>query len=467
MNKGRLKNAAIRVLMVALWLMIWQIVSALTGLGFLFPGPVKVFLCLCGMLGKAETWAILFSTGKWVMAGVGIGIASGLVLGGIARLHPWVDAFFLPVVEVMKSLPVATFIILVLMWTGSGRVAMFISMVVVFPLAYQGIGEAIGSLSAELDEVAAVYGIGWSRRLRFIVLPQCVPYLRTIVRSSVGMGFKSGVAAEVIGLTTGSVGGEMYLSKLYLEGDVLLAWGVLVVLAVVVVQAVLLFLIGVIDRVLGRWAACNRMTEGMAEAENHGCGGLVDVEAVSKSYDGAAVLEGVSLHVSTGEILCLMGESGIGKTTLLRVIMGLTGSDSGICHVQGNISVVFQENRLCTQMSAIENICMCMPEGKSAAYGCRRLLLELLGEKDITRPVGELSTGMGRRCEIARALAVPSCVVLMDEPFAGLDSVNKKRAIEFILRHIGNRPLIITTHDADDVGALGARALVIDKKVVN
>ena len=204
-----------------------------------------------------------------------------------------------------------------------------------------------------------------------------------------------------------------------------------------------------------------------ASADN--CGGhnsrpgAADIELndVSAGYGLENVINGISVKIPPGGHLCIMGESGIGKTTLLKVIAGLLECHKGSVTVPQKVSVVFQENRLCPWLSAYDNVRLAVPD--MPADVVRPHLEKLLGESGCDRRADELSGGMKRRCEIVRAMLADSDAVVMDEPFAGLDEDNRSIAVKYILDNIGSRQLIVSTHDLKDAVRLQADVFFIDK----
>lgn len=185
----------------------------------------------------------------------------------------------------------------------------------------------------------------------------------------------------------------------------------------------------------------------------------LQVSHLYKSYNGQAVLEDVSFTAGPGA-LCIMGPSGQGKTTLLRLILGLERPDSGAVEgVEGvRFSAVFQEDRLLLGRTALENLRFVQGSGFDAA-SCRALLEEL-GLTDIdAKPVRDFSGGMRRRTALARALCVPFDVLILDEPFAGLDGESRRRCLEAVRRRTEGKPVLLATHDPADAADLGARVL--------
>lgn len=189
----------------------------------------------------------------------------------------------------------------------------------------------------------------------------------------------------------------------------------------------------------------------------------VRVEAVSKTFGMHQVLDECSVTLAAGGITCLMGPSGAGKTTLLRLIMGLETPDSGrIVGVRpGEVSVMFQEDRLSEALSPVENVALVYPDRRVSRAALRRDLAELLPERSLDQPSVELSGGMRRRVALACALAYPGRLIVLDEPFTGLDGATKREVIRYIEDRRRGRTLLVATHGEEDVELLRARRLVI------
>lgn len=181
------------------------------------------------------------------------------------------------------------------------------------------------------------------------------------------------------------------------------------------------------------------------------------IQNISKSYGDLVVLDSLSMELACGDTYCLMGPSGSGKTTLLRLILGLEQPDSGRITLAkpgaDGLVAVFQEDRLCESFSPVDNVCMVtgttLSRDSVAAELCR-----LLPEESVYRPVSTLSGGMKRRVAIARALLAPSCGILMDEPFTGLDEGTKGLVIDYMKEKAAGKLLFITTHQDEDIALL-------------
>ena len=177
---------------------------------------------------------------------------------------------------------------------------------------------------------------------------------------------------------------------------------------------------------------------------------------IHKSFGEKSVLNNLSVEFKNGSRTCIMGASGSGKTTLLNVIMGLIKPDSGeMIDPPSRIAAVFQEDRLCEPYSAVKNVFAVT--GKDVAEDKIVALLRELGlEGSEHLPVSTLSGGMRRRVALARALLARGDMLILDEPFKGLDEETRANVIDVINRYTKGKTLIVSTHDIRDASDLGA-----------
>ena len=193
----------------------------------------------------------------------------------------------------------------------------------------------------------------------------------------------------------------------------------------------------------------------------------LELQNISKSFDGLPVLRNLNLSFHQGQCYCLMSPSGSGKTTLLRILMGLEqiladGKPQDMNSL--TVSAVFQEDRLCESFSPIENVSMCA--GRSVRGSrIRWELARLLPEECLNRPVSTLSGGMKRRVAVMRALLTPSRILLMDEPFTGMDDELKRNVISYIREKQDGRLLILSTHQEEDVELIGGELVKLESRM--
>ena len=193
----------------------------------------------------------------------------------------------------------------------------------------------------------------------------------------------------------------------------------------------------------------------------------VKIRNIQKAFGAKEVLNGIDLTLEDDGIYCLMGPSGMGKTTLLRIMMDLEDPDSGMIEGLGknDIAVMFQENRLLEWMDAVNNVAVMRKEEKKAdaKKKIEENLKLILPEDCLHQPVAQLSGGMKRRVALARAMNFPSKLIILDEPFTGLDRQTKMEVIDYILEMRAGRILLVATHGVDDAALLGAKIIRLEE----
>lgn len=192
----------------------------------------------------------------------------------------------------------------------------------------------------------------------------------------------------------------------------------------------------------------------------------ISIRNIQKAFGAKQVLTGVDYVLEDDGIYCLMGPSGMGKTTLLRILMDLENPDGGDVEGLGrnDIAVMFQENRLLEWMDAVDNIAV-MRKGirdKKLKREIEENLKCILPADCLHQPVSQLSGGMKRRVALARAMSYPSKLIILDEPFTGLDRTTKLEVVDYILRMRQGRILLVATHGTEDAAMLGAKVIHLE-----
>lgn len=183
----------------------------------------------------------------------------------------------------------------------------------------------------------------------------------------------------------------------------------------------------------------------------------VVIDNLVKRFGEKTVLDHFSCVLPDEGTVFISGRSGAGKTTLLRLLMGLLSPDGGTISGLENrrITAVFQENRLLDNRTVLKNLRLVCPRGTSDKLFSRLLAdVGLAGEEQT--PVRLLSGGMQRRVALVRALAAPGDVLVLDEPFKGLDEVTKAQAIRLVRQHAPGRLILLVSHDEEEARALNA-----------
>ncbi len=185
----------------------------------------------------------------------------------------------------------------------------------------------------------------------------------------------------------------------------------------------------------------------------------IELKNITKKYGDKTVIDNLTLSFPKGETTCIMGPSGCGKTTLLRILASLETPDSGeITGAEGSVSFVFQEDRLCEDFSVLSNIRLVT--GKNCSKEKILSHIKELGLEDYSdTAVSKLSGGMKRRVAIARGICFDADIVIMDEPFKGLDETLKKTVMDYVKKHTENKTLICVTHDRSEAEYLGVNII--------
>lgn len=222
---------------VAAWLLAWQggsmaLAAAYPHGGLLLASPVRAALRLLELLPSAAFWRAVGNSSLRIFGGFLLSCALAVLLAALAAGRPWLRDLLAPPVAVVKATPVASFIILALVWLDSGSLSLFISGLMVFPPVYLNVLEGLRRTDRKLLELARVYRVPFRRRVWGIYLPQVLPYFRSAASLALGLCWKAGAAAEVIGLPAGTIGERLYTAKVYLQTPDLFAWtAVILILA--------------------------------------------------------------------------------------------------------------------------------------------------------------------------------------------------------------------------------------------
>lgn len=446
-----------KIMAAAVWIALWQLAAWVVGNRILLVGPLETLQALGQRIFQGRFWLTVGFSLLRIGAGFMSGLMLGLLLAAAASRFALLEEFLAPAMALLKAIPVASFVVLFLIWWRSGVLATAVSFCIVLPNIYVNTLEGIRRVDRRLLEMANVLEIPAWNRFFYIYRPALKPYLDNAVRISVGMSWKSGVAAELIGIPALSVGEQLYMSKIYLDTAGVLAWTAVTIFASVLCEKLVL----VLWKKFQRWEPRCRAAGGQGRS---GRQAVLELAHVSKSYHGTIVLRDVTASYERGQTYYFRSPSGSGKTTLFRLIAGLEEPDKtmeedisstagGIERHGSQISMVFQEDRLCEEYSALVNVDMVTGDRERS----RAHLCQLLVEEDLHKPCRELSGGMKRRVAVARAMVAGGDVILLDEPFAGLDAESRRRTEQYIHNFGKDSALLVATHTGEGAQQVSVR----------
>ena len=225
--------------MAAFWLAAWQLASVAVGSRVVLVGPAEVARRLAELVLEADFWVSMgLSLGR-VATGFGLAVVAGVALAAWASRSRVVEGLLAPLVGAVKAAPVASFVVLLLMWVPSRRLSVAVSFLMAFPILYTNVLAGVRQTDPALLEMADVFGVSSWARVRTVYAAQVAPYLRAGLSLAMGLSWKSGIAAEVIGLPVPSIGIHLYDAKVYLDTPDLLAWTVVIVALSVGLEALL------------------------------------------------------------------------------------------------------------------------------------------------------------------------------------------------------------------------------------
>lgn len=517
----------------AFWLLLWQLAVMRMENTILVASPVETVKTLIELLQTAEFWKTVGTSFVKIALGFFLAVGTGILFAVAASFSGLVRALLNPLLRLIKAVPVASFIILALFWLSTSRnLSVLISFLMVLPVIYTNVLQGIASTEPELLEMARVFRIPFGKRLRYIYIPAVLPYFVSACSVGLGFCFKSGIAAEVIGLPQNSIGAQLYEAKLYLMTAELFAWTAVIVMVSVVFEKLVMLLVRLlagaltgtlrkqgagqeeavleagillpeegdagetgillpeegdtgeagillpearIDMVRKSGMSADPREEILAEREeeigregDRGAAavlpdtgtpeeyGLFDV---TKRFDDKTVLEQFTLRLRQGETVALMGASGCGKSTAGKLFLGLLEADGGTVRRPERMGAVFQEDRLCKEFDAVTNIAM--------VTGNRREAEEALAAVGLSgirgRQAAALSGGMKRRVAILRALLSEAEVLVLDEPFTGLDAAGKQKVVRYVKEKLQGRSALLITHSKDEAAALADRIVPLEQ----
>jgi NitT/TauT family transport system permease protein len=239
LNRNRIEKIA----SVVFALIVWQASAMLIGESLLLVTPIAVVKRLFSLFTEADFFTSIGYSFLRIVAGFLIGLVAGSLMAAIAGKFHLAEIMFRPFISTIKSVPVASFIILCLIWLSMGTLSSFISFLMVLPIIYSNVLQGIKSTDKKLLEMAEVFRVGLFRRIVFIYMPQLKPYLISACSVAMGLAWKSGIAAEVIGVSNGSIGEKLYEAKIYYTTADLFAWTVVIVVLSIGFEKLFLYVI--------------------------------------------------------------------------------------------------------------------------------------------------------------------------------------------------------------------------------
>ena len=442
----------------------WAAASLAAG-SFFVPAPWTTIADTVLLLARGPTWTQILITFLRVLVGFVAGFVVGLVAGIAMGSRAEVAALFRPLVLFFQGMPPLLWAIPLVALMGIGHLPTIVVIALItFPLVAVTLGEGMSTLPRDLREMLALFAPGFGPRIKELILPHLTPFLGAALNAGLVLAVKASVTAEYFGANDG-IGFQIQAAYMTLRIHSLFAW------AAVLILVILLFT-SLLPRARKLGPAVGRL---FAPAGPVSCS-LEDIKELKRIFTSLAgtprialsgvsfsyrrqspVLQNVDMSVSAREIAVVTGESGIGKTTLLKLVASLLSPGEGHVESPARIGYVFQDDRLLPWRSVADNTALpLLYQGyprKNALCFASYLLAEagLSGEEG--KKPDELSGGMKKRASLARCFARLPDAILMDEPFSGLHAEARSELWSMFLRLHALHPVptLIVTHYPEEI----------------
>jgi ABC-type nitrate/sulfonate/bicarbonate transport system ATPase subunit/ABC-type nitrate/sulfonate/bicarbonate transport system permease component len=454
---------------IAVLLALWTGASFWGG-RFFVPPPWTTALDTASLLAAGFTWRQIGITLMRVLIGFAAGFVAGTAAGIAAGTRRELDALLKPLLLFFQGMPPLLWVIPIIVVMGIGHLPTILVIgLITLPVVAVTIGEGMTSLPREYREMLSVFAPGFLPRMRELVFPHLKPFLGASLKVGLVLAAKASVTAEYFGANNG-IGFQIQAAYQTLQVRRLFAWALLLILVILI-----------FNRAAPKVRLLAPLARRLARRDEPVVCSIVDIRELKKifiskksapriSLDGVsfsyrrrdAILENVTLSVSSREIAVITGESGVGKTTLLKLAASLLRPTEGKVSCPAHIGFVFQDDRLLPWRTVAENTAIPLVyQGyprKSALCFAHFLLAEagLAGEEG-KRP-NELSGGMKKRAALARCFARLPEAIILDEPFTGLHREARARLWEMFLKLLSLHPVpaLIVTHSPEEVSSLAS-----------
>ncbi|MDD2217113.1 MAG: ATP-binding cassette domain-containing protein [Eubacteriales bacterium] len=367
-------------------------------------------------------------------------------------------------VNFLKAVPVMAVIIYGLILLNANNVPIMACFLMCYPVVHTNILAGLDYLDDELLEMSKLYDFPKKTVLRYIYLPSLLPQIKASVSLMAGLSWKSVIAAEILSVPAFSMGYRLLEAKIYIETDILFAWIIAIVGLSLIFEKSISVLVGKFD--IKEYSGSKIFHIGTHHLENSEISPISKIDSlpevkltqVNKRYGDKEVLKNFSMTFEAASITAIMAPSGKGKTTILRLITGLESPDSGsitITPPHSKLSCLFQEDRLLPWLNVFDNMAVALNNQSIDSDKAAALIYDMAEKLEISEALHklplQLSGGMKHRVAIGRALLRNAEVLILDEPFRGLDAELKLRLAERLKPYLSSRTSIIITHDNENV----------------
>lgn len=257
-KQKRTKKENVRMALIVLfWLVLWEIADRVIDNRIILVGPTHILMALAEQVGQSDFWVTCGASFLRIAVGFVLSFIGGFVLALVCYRYKLIRDFLEPIMIMLKTVPMISFVIMLLIWVGNQALTIYLSFLIVLPIIYTNTLQGLQSVDVQLLEMAQVFHMAPWKKFMFIYRPAFMPFVLSASKLALGMSWKSGIMAEVIGTPKPSIGREMYAAKTYLQTSNLFAWTIVVVILSVLFETLFMLILKKLSAPMG-WLAAGR-----------------------------------------------------------------------------------------------------------------------------------------------------------------------------------------------------------------
>ncbi|MEI7503889.1 MAG: ATP-binding cassette domain-containing protein, partial [Paludibacter sp.] len=431
MKKTKLIPTLLAILFIAI---VWQIISWQIGYPTLFPSLVDLVKQVFALFTVENFLLTVSTTIIRGIFGFTLAFIFGFILATIATFSSFWRNFFHPIIVITRSIPVISFVLIAILWFSPPYLPVFIAIITMFPILYQNILTGLEQTDIKWIEMAKAFGKSPYQRFVSIYLPAAKSIIFDGISTAMGFGWRAIIIGEVLAQPLHGIGTSMKQAQAFINVSELIAWTVIAVGVSYLFEGIIKifkdFHVGLSFPMPAFYI--HPTTSKTTHIKS------INIQNLDKSFNDIFILKSFSNEFEDSTVICIKGPSGIGKTTLLRLISKLDKPNAGQITFTScsTLAYSFQDIRLLPWLNVTENIAYTVQAKPLLKQETNNLVGYLLKELELTEEAykypHELSGGQQQRVGLARALAARSDVLLLDEPLNGLDNALKSRVIDFL-----------------------------------
>jgi ABC-type nitrate/sulfonate/bicarbonate transport system ATPase subunit/ABC-type nitrate/sulfonate/bicarbonate transport system permease component len=450
---------------IVLLAIVWQLIAISIGYPAIFPSLIDLIGEVFSLFGKADFYSSLSNTILRGLLGFALAFIPAFLLATVATFSAFWKDFFHPLIVVIRSIPVISFVLIAILWFSPANLPVFIAFMTMFPILYQNTLTGLEHTDRKWVEMAQTFGKTPFQCFVFVYMPASKKIIFDGVSTAMGFGWRAIIIGEVLAQPIRGIGTSMKHAQAFINVSELIAWTVVAIAVSYFFEGIIKLMqkckLGIILPKPQKYLPTKNTYTSNSKA--------IIVQNINKNFNSNNVFDNYSTQFDSHKVYCIKGASGKGKTTLLRLLSGLEKPDSGEIKVPDSLRIAysFQDVRLLPWLTTTENIVFALHQKHLNKHEVSNLVAFLLEKMELTEHANkyphELSGGQQQRIGLARALSTTSDVLLLDEPLNGLDNALKIRIIDFISEWIStSQPLVIwATHEKVELKEISVNEVIL------